>query len=171
MRKILDPPGRPSIKIDLSGFYPCRKCICCKTARISNRGMKSITNYENETFEIREFITCNSSYVVYLMWCPCGLFYVGRTKRLLRVRISEHMSNIRNGFKYHSVSLHFKEKHDQDPSLLQFCGIDIVYPTWRGSNRVRDLSQRETRWIFLLKSLFPRGLNIELDLNCFINDY
>lgn len=103
------------------------------------------------------------------MWCPCGLLYVGRTKRLLKVRIAEHLANIRKGFRYHSV--HFKEKHNQDPSLLQFCGIDTVHPSWRGSNRVRDLSQRETRWIFLMKCLAPRGLNIEVDLNCFINNF
>lgn len=82
VKKILDPPGHPSIKIDLKGFFPCRKCICCRTVRMSNRGMKKITTRENETFEIREFITCNSSYVVYLMWCPCGLFYVETFKSM-----------------------------------------------------------------------------------------
>lgn len=170
VKKILNRPNDQTIKIDLQGFYACRKCICCKTVKVINRGVTQITNADNETFRIREFITCNSSYVVYLLWCPCGLFYVGRTKRLLRVRIAEHLANIQKGFQYHSVSLHFKEKHNQDPSLLQFCGVDVVYQSWRGSNRVRDLSQRETRWIFLLKCLFPRGMNIELDLNCFISN-
>lgn len=51
--------------------------------------------------------------------------------------------------------------------LLQFCGLDCVFLAWWGSNHVWNLSQRETRWIFLLKSLTPRGLNIELDRNCF----
>lgn len=138
---------------------------------MNHRGVTSITNREGESFEIREFSTCNSTHVVYLMWCPCGLLYVGRTKRLLRIRISEHMTNIKNGYRFHSVSLHFKEKHQKDPTLLQFCGIDVVHPSWRGSNRVRDLSRRETRWIYLLKSLAPKGLNIELALNCFINDF
>lgn len=97
--------------------------------------MTKLTNIDQEVFEINEFITCNSLYVVYLLWCPFGLFYVGRTKGLLKVRIAEHFANIRKGFKYHRVSLHFKEKHDQDPTLLQFCGIDCVFPAWRGSNR------------------------------------
>lgn len=61
--------------------------------------------------------------------------------------------------------------HNRDPTWLQFWGIDHVYPTWRGSKRVRDLSQRETKWIFLLNTLTPRGLKIELDLNCFISKY
>lgn len=152
-------------------FFSCRKCICCRTVNRITRGLTNVTNLDHEVFEIDKFITCNSSHVVYLMWCPCGLYYVGRTKRLLKVRIAEHLANIRNGFKFYSVSLHFKEKHNQDPSLLQFCGIDQVAPSWRGSNLVRDLSQRETKLIFHLKSLYPRGLNIELDLSCFISNF
>lgn len=38
------------------------------------------TNMEGRSFAIVEFITCNTSHVVYLLWCPCGLYYVGRTK-------------------------------------------------------------------------------------------
>ena len=170
VRKILDPPDQQALRIDFKGFYSCRKCICCRTVQISNRGKQQVTSSDGKIFSIKEFITCNSSHVVYLIWCPCGLLYVGRTKRLLRIRVAEHLANIKKGFDYHSVSVHFKEKHNQDPSLAQFCGIDCVHPSWRGSNRVRDLSQRETQWIFLLKSQFPRGLNIELDVNCFISN-
>lgn len=32
------------------------------------------------------------------------------------------MANIKNGFAKHSVSLHFKNIHNKDLSLLQFCG-------------------------------------------------
>ena len=169
VRKILDPPDR-QLKIDLKGFFPCRRCICCRTVKEHNKGINKVTSSDGTMFDIKEFSTCNSSYVVYLLWCPCGLLYVGRTKRLLRIRISEHLANIKKGFEEHSVSMHFKKVHNQDPTLAQFCGIDVVYPSWRGSHRVRDLSQRETHWIFLLKCLFPRGLNIEVDLNCFINN-
>lgn len=118
--------------------------------------------------EDSQFITCNTSHIVYLLWCPCGLLYIERTKRLLRIRIVEHLANIKKGFEKHSVSLHFREKHNRDPTLLQFCGIDCVYTSWRGSNQMRDLSQRETRWVFLMKCLTPNGLNIELDLNCLL---
>lgn len=97
VRKILDPPDPQALKIDLKGFFSCRKCICCRTVTMTMTGMTSVTNIDQETFEIDTFITCNSSYVVYLLWCPCGLYYVGRTKRLLKVRIAEHLANIRNG--------------------------------------------------------------------------
>lgn len=40
-----------------------------------------------------------------------------------------------------------------------------------GSNRVRDLSKLETQWIYSVDTLAPKGLNIDLDINCFISDY
>lgn len=52
VRKILDPPDQQMIKIDLKGFYSCRKCICCRTLKVSNRGMTKITNIDQETFDI-----------------------------------------------------------------------------------------------------------------------
>lgn len=67
--------------------------------------------------------------------------------------------------------LHFKIHHNQYPIGLTFWGVDHVKVSWRGSNRVRELSKRETYWIFLLDTLSPKGLNVELDINCFIDDY
>lgn len=97
--------------------------------------------------------------------------HIGRTKRLLKIHIAEHIHNIRIGFKDHNLSLHFKLHHNQDPSGLKFWGIDHIKPAWRGSNMVRELSKRETQSIYLTDSLTPRGLNIDLDLSCFISDY
>lgn len=88
----------------------------------------------------------------------------------VEVNIAEHIYNIKIGFKDNNVSLQFKLKHNQDPSGLKFWGIKCLKPSWRGSNIVRDLSKRETQWIFLTDTLSPRGLNIELDINCFISD-
>lgn len=56
VRKILDPPGRRTLKIDLIGFFSCIKCICCWTVSVSSRGIVSITNIDHETFEIDKFI-------------------------------------------------------------------------------------------------------------------
>lgn len=90
--KILDLPGQQKICLDKTGFYSCRRCISCRTVKVSNRGKTTITNMENNIFTIDKFITCNTSHVVYLLWCPCGSYYVGRMKRLLRIRIAEHVA-------------------------------------------------------------------------------
>lgn len=97
--------------------------------------------------------------------------YVGRTKRTLKKRISEHIYNIEVGFEYHSVSLHFKKPNNQNLTRLKFWGVDKIIPNWRGSNTVREISQLETKWIFLMGTLMPHGMNIELDVNDFISDY
>lgn len=49
-----------------------------------------------------------SSHVVYLFQCSCGVQYMGRTMRHSRDRLREHVYNIKCGFNYHSLSVHFK---------------------------------------------------------------
>lgn len=42
-------------------------------------------------------ISCKTPFVVYLLKCPCGYYYVGKSKRDLKVRIKEPHSNIGTG--------------------------------------------------------------------------
>ena len=96
---------------------------------------------------------------------------MGRTTRPLRVRTRESIQNIRNGFPKHDLSRHFEEKHHKDPSCLTFYGVDIIKDHWRGGNKKIQVSQNETRWIHRLGSLAPRGLNLDIHLNCFISNF
>lgn len=50
-------------------------------------------------------ITCKSKYIVYLL--KCGLGYIGKTKRELKTRISEHKYSIRN-----------KDEKSREPDIL-----------------------------------------------------
>lgn len=70
----------------------------------------------------------------------------------------------------HNVSKHFKMVHKKNPSSLKFWRIAHVHKHWRGGNYIRQLSRRESYWVFETQVLFPRGLNIEFDLNCLIFD-
>lgn len=97
--------------------------------------------------------------------------HIGRTKRTLAKRVSEHIDNITIGYKDHSVSLHFREKHNRNHIGLKIWGIDKVRQRWRGANMVWEISKCETQWIFMTNTLSPNGLNIDLDLNCFISYY
>lgn len=172
VKRVVDPPSRIPSFWNQNGFFACRKCRACKEVSRPMRGVERFSSTSNnKEFRIKQFITCNTTHVVYALRCPCGLLYIGRTKRLLRVRIAKHVHNISIGFKDHNVSLHFKKFHGQDPSGLTFWGIDHIKPAWRGGNIVRELSKRETQWIFMADTLSPKGLNIELNINCFISDY
>ncbi|OCT97713.1 hypothetical protein XELAEV_18009942mg [Xenopus laevis] len=154
-----------------NGFFACRTCKGCKTSKVNERKVTNFkSNVTNVEFAIKDIITCNSSNVIYLLQCPCNLQYIGRTNRNLKTRIGEHMNNIKKGLMTHSVSAHFKTYHNSDASLLQFTGIVSEKTHWRGGDIINIISREETLWIHKLKTLTPQGLNIDIDLKCFLND-
>ena len=102
--------------------------------------------------------------MVYLIRCPCGLAYVGKTTRQLKQRMSEHKSSIRRNDREYPVAVHFNDcKHDI--STFRFIGIEQVPLPRRGGDHDHLLKQREAYWIFTLQTLHPKGLNDELLLN------
>lgn len=60
------------------------------------------TNYfkhfdKTKSYPIKQYINCNSTYVVYKIWCSaCNKIYIGCTCRKLRVRTLEHLNNMSN---------------------------------------------------------------------------
>lgn len=70
----------------------------------------------------------------------------------------------------HNMSRHFKLFHQRNPKSLKFWGIERVTKHWRGGNFIRQLSKRESYWIFETRVLCPEGLNVDFDPNCFISD-
>lgn len=105
-----------------------------------------------------------------MLQCGCGLQYIGRTSRALHVRVGEHINNIKKGLVTHNVSRHFRNHHNRNPRGLQFWGLEKVTKHWRGGHFIRQLSRRESFWIYETKVLTPLGLNVDFDLNCFISD-
>lgn len=117
---------------------------------------------------MNEFSTCDTTNVVYGIQCPCGLRYIGRTKRKLKTRIREHWRNIRLGVLTHNLSLHYKQKHDQNPLGSIFWVIEVVSSWWRGENLDTKLSKKEGEWIYKLGTITPGGLNADFELKCFL---
>ena len=166
-----DPPEKPHTFLDGSSFHYCTRCRSCKkTKRQGKKISKFTSSVTGQEFTIKPLITCHSKFVTYVLECPCTLQYVGRTTRELKVRINEHVANIIKGYPEHSVSKHFDLYHNRDPSLLKFYGIDRITKHWRGTDLTKAVSQNETQWIHRLRTMRPLGLNIELDLNCFLTD-
>lgn len=105
-----------------------------------------------------------------MVQCPGGLQYVGRTKRPLQVRLNEHINNTRRSFTKHSVSKHYLTVHNRNPSNTIFLGFDKYRPHWRGSCLVRSISKLEMSWVYRIKCYTPFGLNIDVDINYFIDN-
>ena len=147
-----------------SGNFPCHNCSNC------NAMIKGDTFQHPQTgqkIKIRGRIGCRSTFCVYMLKCCCGYCYVGKTKRELRTRITEHKSNIRNNDVKSPVARHFNEA-GHTACDLRFQGIELVKPLKRGGNREKLLLQREAYWIYFLQSEYPKGLNEELLLGCFL---
>lgn len=144
-----------------NGNYRCGHCAQC------NNTVKTFSfnhPHTGQKFPIKSIIMCTSTNVVYLIRCPCGLAYVGKTSRQLKQRISEHKSSIRRNDRDYPVAVHFNDfKHDI--SAFRFIGIEKVSLPKRGGNIDILLKQREAYWIYTLQTLSPSGLNDELQLS------
>ena len=167
----IDPPRTMSFFQSLKGFFPCRRCNICKVNSFRER---KCTNFQSTAtgtiYDIDSFMTCSTKYVVYMIQCPCSKQYIGRTKRELHIRLSEHVGKIKSGFPKHNLSKHYDKFHGRQLKGTSFFAIDNIRPHWRGTNMVRAISRLETRWIFSMKSFIPFGLNVDWDINCFLNN-
>ena len=159
-------PPEDTLSLQERGFLACRHS---KKPKIKRKEFTATNTGQN--YPIRDFISCHTEGVVYVLQCTCNLQYVGRTKRPLMVRIKEHIKNILKGFDKHSVTRHFAEVHHKDPRHLSFWAIDKFKKPWRGAHLVRNISQKESQWIHTLHTLVPDGLNVDFDVNCFLSNF
>lgn len=108
--------------------YPCLSCINCEFLK---KGEYLKHPSMGVQYRIRHYLTCNSTYILYALRCPCGLVYIGETKNDFKTRINQHRHSIRKGRKDLPVPTHFIElgqtEHD-----LKCMMIDHVPPYRRG---------------------------------------
>lgn len=146
------------------GCFPCLGCPHCNNLIKGN-----VINHPHsgKQFFITEYLTCMSSWVVYLIKCPCGLLYIGETSREIKIRIGEHKSAIRTNNKKSSVARHFASAQ-HTIAQLKFQVIEQIQRHQRGGDRSRKLKQREAFWIHTFNTVSPLGMNESLDLSCFL---
>ena len=127
------------------GFLPCARCNCCKY------GFYTSSVHEGPNlFPILHRILCHDRNIIYLICCKrCNARYVGETSRPLRIRITEHLCNIRN-CNSTPVSDHFTSLCSMED--FSFTALD------RAANTRKRL-HKETAWIRRLNTLTPHGLN------------
>ena len=146
------------------GNYRCGHCSQCNFTHKTSTFSHPRTG---KPFNIKGVISCNSKNVIYMLKCPCGLAYIGKTSRSLKTRISEHRSNIRTHDSRSPVAVHFTT-FSHSVSTLSYCGIELVKQPSRGGDLNALLLKREAFWIYTLDTLSPRGLNEDFDLRPFL---
>lgn len=122
------------------------QCGCCAQCNNTHKTDHFTHPQICKKYFIKSIITCASCHVIYMICCPCGLAYVGKTSRKLKQRISEHKSSICRNDRDYPVAVHFNDAQ-HDISTLRFIGIEQVKLPLRGGNHDRLLQQREAYWI------------------------
>lgn len=104
------------------GTIPCLNCGNCNNIVKGN-----VVNHPTKGNKIRLFTTatCDSMNLVYMLKCPCGQAYIGKTERKIKTRINEHKSNIRNKNTKSIVATHFMA-HNHNISQLRFLVLEVV---------------------------------------------
>lgn len=81
----------------MSGFHYCGQYkACTDSGTLKQKGnLKEFVSQDGKvTYKLKDFSTCNTENVIYLIQCPCGLRYTERTSRKIKTRIREHWRNI-----------------------------------------------------------------------------
>lgn len=144
--------GKPKV-----GCFPCLNCISCP---LMSKGDTFTHPHTAEQYKIKQYLTCTTDWVVYVLWCPCGLLYVGETKNEFKTRLNNHRYSIRKARNDLPVPKHFSEsKHTERD--IKFMLLQHIPPPNRGGDRLTILKKCELSWIFRLNSLRPNGLNVD----------
>lgn len=156
LRTLLMPSPLPIPNDDDAGCFRCMadRCVLCRDHVVQARTFASHTT--GETFTIRHKLSCNSSNIVYLLYCDAchQSQYVGETKLTLKERFYQHRSNIHlnKGF-CTFVNHHFnQEQHSlQD---MRCIAVERVHVRTKAARH-----KREQFWIRKLRTVYPCGLN------------
>lgn len=127
----------------------------------------------SQSFSIKRPLDCSSTFVIYLLECPCKLQYVGRTIMTLRARMNKHRHNVCNAYINHSVSCHALTKHNKDFSCFKLICIEQIPETVKdhfGLLCCREISV-SVEWIIYIL-LYTGCLSVECRLcNIWPADY
>ena len=138
----------------LKGFFPCKtNCKVC----VEHGLARSTISFPGGAKVIAQYLSCTSKNAIYIIVCQrCSQLYIGETGNPAKIRITQHLSNIR--LKRNTpVSDHFNSK-DHSISDLKFFVL-LSNPSWETNKR----KLLESKWIRKLNTLKPKGINIELN--------
>lgn len=134
--------NRPS-QTDKPGTNPCGNCNYCRfILRGDSTGLPKGTSWTP-----RYRVTCQSVGAVYITKCHCGTFYVGKTKRPLFCRISDHVSAISKRKMETPISRHMGLYHNHNLTMIGFFVLEHIPPHDRGGDIDKQLLQLEAKWI------------------------
>lgn len=137
------------------GTFTCGGCPKCQFMNID----KNVILPNGQRYRPSHFANCCTFGVVYLLTCPCGCFYVGKTKLELHMRMGRHINSMRTCNPDLPLDRHACDVHQGNFPRIKFLVLDRVHPNSSGGDWDKILLQKETRWIVALQATSPPGLN------------
>jgi hypothetical protein len=143
------------------GFNFCNifNCRYCKLINKTGTINSSVTKKE---FGTMKNISCRSSNLVYAITCKkCGKQYVGQTSLRLKGRFVHHFYHVEKPDKTKPVGKHFSQLDHQGIDDMDIYVLEFISkpPKSLAAAAIRD--RVEKRWIHLLRSTAPGGLNLD----------
>ncbi|CAJ0968527.1 unnamed protein product [Ranitomeya imitator] len=146
-------PRQVFLRTQKRGTFPCLNCLQCNNIQ---KGDKIFHPHTGRSIPVRGYFTCESTHVIYMIKCPCGLAYIGETTQAVNDRISQHKSNIRCNRDHLPLPHHFRTM-GHNVAQLKFKVMEQIEQGRRGQNRVKLLKKRE--WDIILPSLSSKSWN------------
>lgn len=147
------------------GMHACEHCSICRYVHQTDVFANPCGG---KNYNIKQFINCSTTQVIYMLTCPCNQIYIGKTKRQLRIRIGEHIGSIKKKDDDRPIPLHFARLYNGDPKGLMVQGIYVLNLPPRRGGFDTILLQKEKMWTYYLDSMVPKGLNTECSLQPFL---
>ena len=143
---------------------PCltrRDNICCPQVLKTN----TFTSYRNgEMFKIFHQLNCKSSDLIYLLQCRiCQLQYVCKSETSFNIRLNNHRKDSSNKNPILACK-HFQNSNHNFQMDAEFTLIEQITKSFTTTKQLQPLLKKwENFWIIKLKTLYPDGLNQELN--------
>ncbi len=138
--------------------YKEKRCtrLFCKYCIVLKNQMTYKCPHTGEIVTLAENVHCQSTNVVYLLYCKQHKTqYVGEIKRCFKIRLEEHLADIRHS-RDKQVSNHYSSKPHSTKELEYYILAHLMGDPEKSQQRRR---QTERNWIYSLKSFTPYGLN------------
>lgn len=144
-----------------TGCRKCRKarCLTCRNMRDTDTFACRV---DGKQYTVNHRLDCDTKCVVYLLTCKtCGLQYVGQTTDKFRLRWNNYKACQKKAIRNESHTQVFFHQHFLEANhngLVNDCEITLIDKTDPAEPTIR-----EAYWIERLKTIYPLGLNIQLE--------
>jgi hypothetical protein len=163
-------PKRQADQGEITGQYTqqnrtriiLEKTICdhrnCPIPRIFNKREYFMSTTTSRSYKKYHRGNCTTQNLIYMLTCTfCNHQYVEQTKRQFKIRIAEHLADIRHK-RDTPVSLHFnKDLHSVNSVRCEILEALKGDPECESTRTLRD--RREQLWIHQLQTKHPKGIN------------